>query len=486
MATIFVATGGNDGNAGTSGSPKATLIGGLNAANPGDTIQVADGTYTGNVITTKGGTSGNFITFQSENKWGAKIVGNNLDADETAFLVNHPFIRVKNFEVTGAASNGARNGVVIQNDNVEVIGNWIHHTCQFLTGGTSWEGGAGVDVWSGGATRTNLLIEGNKIHDIGLAGSTQTLVHGIYVGQPGVNARIHNNVIYDCEDFGVHCYPGSAASGWKVINNTIADNGRGILIGSDSFTRNNICYNNPNNNYQVHDTSTGTITRSNNLSGGTGDTAMTGVTTGVNPLFTNYATRDLTVNSGSPAINAGTTTDAPATDFLGVTRPQGVAVDIGAYELVEAGAVGFEFNIVKGEIKTRFANVGVGNARLIAIPLEATGLEADATLADYDTVSALLAGTTNEQTTMGRKTISAVTITVDDATNTVKLTLPSSITWTTPTGNAVGKLLLAYDPDITTGTDADLIPLLAFNWSFTPSGVTVVVSPNASGLITIN
>jgi hypothetical protein len=36
---------------------------------------------------------------------------------------------------------------------------------------------------------------------------------------------------------------------------------------------------------------------------------------------------------GSPAIDAGTT-NAYTTDILGVTRPQGSAFDIGAYEFV--------------------------------------------------------------------------------------------------------------------------------------------------------
>jgi hypothetical protein len=34
----------------------------------------------------------------------------------------------------------------------------------------------------------------------------------------------------------------------------------------------------------------------------------------------------------SPAIDAGTTTGAPRTDFDGVRRPQGRGIDIGAFE----------------------------------------------------------------------------------------------------------------------------------------------------------
>ena len=38
------------------------------------------------------------------------------------------------------------------------------------------------------------------------------------------------------------------------------------------------------------------------------------------------------LTAASPAIDAGTTTAAPQTDFNGVHRPQGKHVDIGAFE----------------------------------------------------------------------------------------------------------------------------------------------------------
>jgi predicted outer membrane repeat protein len=44
-------------------------------------------------------------------------------------------------------------------------------------------------------------------------------------------------------------------------------------------------------------------------------------------------TQTMALQPGSPAINAGTDSGCPATDQRGVTRPQGAACDIGAYEL---------------------------------------------------------------------------------------------------------------------------------------------------------
>ncbi|KKQ31192.1 MAG: hypothetical protein US47_C0001G0426 [Candidatus Moranbacteria bacterium GW2011_GWE1_37_24] len=56
----------------------------------------------------------------------------------------------------------------------------------------------------------------------------------------------------------------------------------------------------------------------------------------INPLFTSPSTNDFTLQSTSPAINAGTTLASVPNDFLGVSRPQGISYDIGAFEYVSA------------------------------------------------------------------------------------------------------------------------------------------------------
>lgn len=51
------------------------------------------------------------------------------------------------------------------------------------------------------------------------------------------------------------------------------------------------------------------------------------------PLFVNEAAGDYHLKAGSPAIDAGTSAAGVGYDYDGVTRPQGPAVDIGAYEV---------------------------------------------------------------------------------------------------------------------------------------------------------
>ena len=139
----------------------------------------------------------------------------------------------------------------------------------------------------------------------------------------------------------------------------------------------------------------------------------------------------------------------------------------------------FVFNVAKGKV-AYYAGLPAASDALVVIPIEASGVEADSVLRDYDTVAAILAGATNEQTTMGRKTLASVTATVDDANDRVDVDA-ADVTWTAATGNAVSDLLIAYDPDTTGGTDADLIPLTWHDWSVTPDGSDITATIAAAG-----
>ncbi|HVL24317.1 MAG TPA: hypothetical protein VM450_09530 [Thermomicrobiales bacterium] len=126
------------------------------------------------------------------------------------------------------------------------------------------------------------------------------------------------------------------------------------------------------------------------------------------------------------------------------------------------------FNIALGRL-ANYTSLPAANDALILVPLEASGLETDAVLRDKDDLAAVVAGTTNEQTTVGRKTLASVTVTVDDTNDRVALDA-ADVTWTSPTGNAIGAVVICYDPDTTGGTDADLIPLTKHDLAWTPDG----------------
>ena len=134
------------------------------------------------------------------------------------------------------------------------------------------------------------------------------------------------------------------------------------------------------------------------------------------------------------------------------------------------------FNIAKGrvvEFYNRVESDDPSTSALILVPIETSGLESDATLIDADTLAAVLSGSTNEQTTMGRKTLTQADLAAlpapDDTNDRYDVSLPTT-TWTAATGNAISKILVCYDADTGAGTDANIIPLCMFDFAVTPDG----------------
>jgi hypothetical protein len=134
----------------------------------------------------------------------------------------------------------------------------------------------------------------------------------------------------------------------------------------------------------------------------------------------------------------------------------------------------FTFNVALGRAAALAALPAASDA-LILIPLESSGLEADAVLKDKDTFADVVSGTTNEQTTVGRKTLTGITVTVNDTLDRVEIDA-ADVSWTSPTGNPVGALVVCYDPDSTTGTDADLIPVTKADATWSPDGTTFTLN----------
>lgn len=149
----------------------------------------------------------------------------------------------------------------------------------------------------------------------------------------------------------------------------------------------------------------------------------------------------------------------------------------------------FVFNIALGRVN-ELAKLGGANDALILVLLNTTGLESDATLKDYDTLSAILAAANDECTFTGyaRRTLASVTVTPDDTGNTQSADAADPSGWTNTGGanQGVGAAIVCYDPDTTGGTDADLIPLLQLQVGTTSADVGVPLNPsfNAAGLLT--
>lgn len=140
------------------------------------------------------------------------------------------------------------------------------------------------------------------------------------------------------------------------------------------------------------------------------------------------------------------------------------------------------FNIAKGrvvEYYNRVENNDPANSALILVPIETSGLETDAVLRDKDDLAAVLSGATNEQTTMGRKTLTDAQLAAlpapDDTNDRYDVSLPA-VTWSAAAGNAISKILVCYDSDTTAGTDANIIPLTMFDFVVSPTGADIVLN----------
>lgn len=150
------------------------------------------------------------------------------------------------------------------------------------------------------------------------------------------------------------------------------------------------------------------------------------------------------------------------------------------------------FNISKGKIQWYWEQVrdNVGSAGtgagLIVSLWKTTGLEADGILADYDNIADLI--TPNVQadfTNYAAKIVQGPTATVviDDTGNRALLDLPDQ-TWVDAGGaanNTLGKVIISYDPNLATGDNTTLIPLLAHDITATTDGNDLIVRFHADG-----
>jgi parallel beta-helix repeat protein len=181
-------------------------------------------------------------------------------------------------------------------------------------------------------------------------------VQGIYSSNKG--GKIMNNIVYRASAYGIHLW--HAATDVTIANNTVFANGSagmggGIVIGvgdspggvqlKNTKVINNVVYKNPRSGIAQYCYSgqscigSGNVTANNLVYGnGSAITMKVGAATGTiaaDPKFVGYnpaGTGDYRLQSTSPAINKGIAGSAPTVDMLGVARPKGGALDIGAYE----------------------------------------------------------------------------------------------------------------------------------------------------------
>src|SRR5436190_5472082 len=333
---------GNDGNPGDSTRPFRTVQQAAGVVNPGDVVIVRNGVYTGdgNAVLSigRGGSAGNLVVFKSQNKWGAVLDGqNNYSAKVIEIGTN--YVRVEGFEVKGSNHYGVDPST--STHDIEIVGNNIHDVGRYCE--SSGIGLSAIDAYS-----SNLLIDGNWVHDIGRLGAGENGCqpgndywmnhdHGVYNGQ-GTNVIIRNNVFYNITRVWAIQRYGSSVDQLYIVNNTFAfpnpnRDGQIILAATTTnlYIQNNIFYQ-PGQNVGISGTSSGAHIDHNLSTGTVGGGGIGSNIENTDPQFVNPTALDFRLQAGSPAIDAGVTLANVSSDFLGVSRPQGAAYDIGAFE----------------------------------------------------------------------------------------------------------------------------------------------------------
>lgn len=338
----YVATSGSDSNAGTStGAAWATINHANSVVVPGDVVNVAAGSYFQNVSTTTSGTPGSPITYISTSQFEARITG----TTDPTWNNTGSYVIIKNFDITSSVST-VNDGIDTTGTYSQIIGNRVHdiQDSDHAGGGAIWVGAAHVTV------------DSNFIYNVGI-GLKTALTHGVYVSATTYTLVENNLIIAVQGGYGIQEY-GNGAGHMIAVNNTIVASHGGIVLGSGNpsnpsdynFIGNNIIYSNAYNGggYGIleccasgevgsHQTYTNNLLYENTPSSlslaYSGNSPVEEVT--ASPLFVNYTgdqTGHYQLQAGSPAIDAGTSLDAPNHDIRGVLRPQGSAYDIGAYE----------------------------------------------------------------------------------------------------------------------------------------------------------
>jgi hypothetical protein len=341
---IYVSTTGSDANSGTSTAPVKTITRADALAVAGDVVHVAPGIYkvsapslgSVGIKTVKNGTATARIKFVSDVKWGAKIVvsGTGITWDSRGSYVD-----IDGFDISGTG----RHGILAAGANLSMTNNFIHDLT--ISGGCNGSGGAAIDTYG---PVGNVVIERNVVRNIGysMIGSCAT-VQGIYIAN--ANNVVRNNVVSGVAAVGIQQWHGATAS--TIVNNTVFRNKHGILIGqgdsgtttgsANNYVANNIVYDNTaygiieagkvgTGNRYVNNLGYKNVSGTIKLTKGSASGTITS-----NPLFASYVatgTGNYRVQAGSPAIDRGTSTKAPATDIALVARPRGAGFDIGAYE----------------------------------------------------------------------------------------------------------------------------------------------------------
>jgi len=391
LRTFYVDPAGNDSAAGSSAAPWRTLQKAADTVRAGDLVIVRAGHYAGLYLTTSG-TATDPITFRGEP--GAIVDSQNPRTQDGINLEGASYVVVESFTVTGVPRAGIRSvvnhHVTIRGNTGDLNGRWgiltgfsddlviennvmsrsqAEHGIYVSNSGDRpvirrnhvWGNNAnGIhmngDLSQGGdGVISGAVVEGNIIHDNGVAGGSGINCDGVQ------SSIIRNNLLYNNHASGISLYQidaGQPARNNQILNNTIvmASDARWAIniqnASTGNVVRNNILFNQHPFRGSIAisaDSLPGFVSDTNvimdRFSIDGGDTRVTlaawrsasgqdaySILATPAALFANFTGNDYHLSATSPARDAGGSVANVTDDLEGAPRPQGSAFDIGAYE----------------------------------------------------------------------------------------------------------------------------------------------------------
>ena len=283
-------------------------------------------------------------------------------------------IMIDDNQVELACNDGEQECITVAQTNIFEIKN--NHV---FNGGPGFMGGEGIDAKDGSANgkiynnyvhdipdRLGIYVEAwdkhtynievfnNKVHNCSGDGITLASEQGGLLE----NISVYNNIIYYNRNVGITVTPNGDVpdppmKNIKIINNTIYNNGwdlggdswgGGIGVDNPNTTnliiRNNIISQNLNFQIAIESSVQNLIIDFNLINGFRGE--LSEEVYGENyvegdPKFVNITEEDFHLQSDSPAIDNGSSAEAPGDDFDGNPRSQDAGFDIGDSEYGQTG-----------------------------------------------------------------------------------------------------------------------------------------------------
>ena len=297
-----------------------------------DVATVTNSTISNN--TAGGGYSGGGIA----SSFGTLIISKSTITGNTASftgggIYNYSTLTVDNSTIS---NNAASDGGGIHNDNTD---NYTYGTLAITNSTISGNTAAAPNTGRGGGIKNGVTL---TVTNSTISGNTASFGGGIdssvYGAVAFTNSTISGNTaLYGGAVFTVGTY---GATNFAITNSTIAGNTGSSYVGGINSTYGVTLSNTivANQTVGLDCASLGVASTGHNLESGTacaltgsGDKQKTNPLLG--PLANNGgSTQTMSLQSGSPAIDAGSCVQA--TDQRGTARPQGAGCDIGAFEAV--------------------------------------------------------------------------------------------------------------------------------------------------------